>query len=340
MIERSRHTPDTPAPPAAAPVNEAQPTRKYTTYLAEVQRALTGRLSTREQHRREQELALLQRARFVKLNGITHHYQDVGPRDGVPLVLVHGWDCSAFWWHHIVDPLADAGYRIILYDLKGHGLSDNDPGCNYTVASFTNDLRALGEALGLPQHHIAAFSFGAVVALNYAATSPDRVASLAFFNFGLLSYKPAEVAMLPRLMDLVYNRMLRPIEKLGLWQIPFVYARLVLAQNTPDPNDILLGTLSLRHCDPEAVRVSAQQLADREVQEAIPQQAAELEQRILLVAGKNDPIMLPARGRKLIELSKNGTFLEVPRCGHLILFELPDLVVQILCEHLQGGPCS
>lgn len=316
--------------------SDAPPTAKYTTYRAEVEQALTGTLSVRERRRRETELALLQRARFVELNGVVHHYQDVGPRDGEPLVLVHGWDCSAYWWHHVIDPLAAAGYRIICYDLKGHGFSDSDPRRDYTVEGFSKDLNTLGAALNLKPHHVAAFSLGAFVALHYAHAAPDRVRSLTFFNFALLPYNRVASAVLPGMLDLVFNKVLRPIERRKLWQIPFVYARLVLAKNTPPVSDVKLGTLSLRCCDPDAVRVSATQLATREILEAVPQQMAAVKQPTLLVAGAGDPIMRPSGGRKLIALAPNGTYLEVKKCGHLILFELPEKVVQILKTHLKG----
>lgn len=315
---------------------EVQPTSKYVTYLAEVQTALAGKLSKRERRRLEGDLRLLQRARFILLNGIVHHYQDVGPRDGEPVIMVHGWDCSAFWWHHIVDPLAEAGYRVIIYDLKGHGFSDSDPLGAYTVKSFSEELKTLSDALELGPHHVLAFSLGPAIALDYTDTWPERVKSLVFFNFGVLSNNRFEMAVLVRLLDVVFNKVLRPIERLGLWIIPYVYARLVLAKNTPLVSDVRLGTLSLRCCDPQAVRVSAQQLADPNVQDAIPRQMENLKQPVLLVAGEGDPVMLPERGRKLVGLAANGSFLKVPRCGHLILFELPELVVQILRMHLRA----
>jgi pimeloyl-ACP methyl ester carboxylesterase len=255
-------------------VPEVAPTVKYTTYLSEVEDALSGKLSRRERQRLEEVKGLLKHARFVKLNGITHHFQDFGPRDAEPVVLVHGWDCSALWWHHIVDPLVSAGYRVILYDLKGHGFSDPDPSNDYTVKAFSADLRALCETLALPSHHLFSFSLGAAISLDYAAHFPGRVSSLLFFNFGVLSNNRFEVAIVVRLLDFVFNKLLRPIERLGLWVIPYVYARLVLAKNTPLINDVRLGTLSLRCCDPAAVRVSAQQLADKGVQESIPRQLA------------------------------------------------------------------
>ncbi len=312
------------------------PTAKYTSYRAEVEAKLAGRLSQNARRRFDHELELLDRAKFIEINGVVHHYQDVGPPDGEPLILVHGWDCSALWWHRIVDPLADSGYRVISYDLKGHGFSDSDPACGYTIEGFSKDLQALGDALGLGPQHVASFSLGAFVALQYGATAPDRVRSLTFLNFSLMPYYPFASKYVPKLLDTVFNRLLRPIERLGLWWLPFIYARLVLAKNTPPVDDVKLGTLSLRCCDPEAIRVSSLEIARREVLDAVGEQIRMVTQPTLLVAGSGDPVMRPASGRKLMALAQNGTYLEVPKCGHLILFELPEQVAQILRLFLRG----
>lgn len=320
-------------------IPEAEPTAKYIAYLAEVQEALAGPLRPRERRRREAEFTLLQRARFIQLNGITHHYQDVGPPDGPPIILIHGWDCSALWWHHVVGPLTESGYRVICYDLKGHGFSDKDPHNNYTVTSFSADLQQLTQALALKPHHTVSFSLGAVVALHYAATTNGQVRSLTFFNFGLFTHNPIAMKIIPVGLDLIFNKILRPLTRRGLWIVPFVYARLAMAKNTPLVSDIKLGTLGVRLCDPEAVRVSAKQMANRAVLQAIPQQMATITQPVLLVTGKEDPVTGPKSGRKLMSVAQHGIFMEIPRCGHIILFELPDLVVQILRLHLRAAEC-
>jgi pimeloyl-ACP methyl ester carboxylesterase len=311
-------------------------TAKYHTYRAEVATRLAGKLSARERRRLEAEQHLMERARFIEVNGVVHHYIDVGPSDGEPLVLIHGWDCSSYWWHHVIDPLAAAGYRVICYDLKGHGFSDRDPREGYTVAGFSDDLRALGDALGLRAQHVAAFSLGAFVALHYAHTHPERVRSLVFFNFSLIAYNKLASAFIPGMLDTVFNKVLRPIERRGLWWIPYIYALAVLSKNTAPVSDVKLATLSLRCCDPRAVRVSAEELARREILEAVGEQMSQTAHPTLLVAGAGDPIMRPQGGRKLMELAPSGQYLEVPQCGHLILFELPEQVIQILRLFLRG----
>jgi pimeloyl-ACP methyl ester carboxylesterase len=314
----------------------AAPTEKYVNYRIEVETALAGKLGARERRRLEHLLGLMDRARFIEVNGVVHHYQDIGPIDGEPLVLIHGWDCSSYWWHHIIDPLVESGYRVINYDLKGHGFSAADPSEDYTVSGFSADLDQLANLLDLDAHHVAAFSLGAFVGLHYAATYRDRVRSLVFFNFSMLEYSKAASTVLPGVLDTVFNRVLRPIERLGLWWIPYIYALIVLSKNTAPINDVKLATLSLRCCDPQAVRVSAKELSRRDVLQAVATQMGQVDQPTLLVAGAGDPIMRPNGGRKLMQHALNGTYLEVPKCGHLILFELPEQVVQILRLFLRG----
>jgi pimeloyl-ACP methyl ester carboxylesterase len=312
-------------------------TDKYRQYRAEVERALAGRLSRREQVRLTHELHLLRQARFLEVNGILHHYIAVGPVEGPALVLVHGWDCSAYWWHHVLEPLAAAGYRVIAYDLKGHGFSAADPAADYTVAGFSRDLQELIRQLQLESAHVAAFSLGAFVALHAAAATPALVRSLTFFNFSLIGYNRLAARFVPGLLDTVFNRVLRPIERANLWLIPFLYARAVMAKNTPPINDVRLGTLSLRYCDPAAVRVSAHELSQPPVLSGVAEQMRSIRQPVLLVAGADDPIMRPRDGRALIALAHNGTYLEMPRCGHLILFELPQQVIEILKLFVKGN---
>jgi pimeloyl-ACP methyl ester carboxylesterase len=312
------------------------PTDKYSLYRAGLEARLAGKLRTRERRRLEAELRLLERARFVEVSGRVHHYIEAGPPGGEPLVLVHGWACSAAWWRQIIDPLAQAGYRVIAYDLKGHGFSEDDPRRDYTVAGFSADLGALAAALELRNHHVAAFSLGALVALRYATAHPAQVRSLALFNFSLMRHRRLSAA-LPPALTLILNRVLRPIERRGLWWIPYLLTLALLAKNAVPASDMKLATLGLRCCDPEAVRVWARELARREVLEAVGEQMGRVAQPALLVAGAGDPIMPPQGGRRLIDLAPNGQYLEVPRCGHLILFELPEQVVSILRLFLRGA---
>jgi pimeloyl-ACP methyl ester carboxylesterase len=62
--------------------------------------------------------------------GVRLHYFDVGHGDDA-LVLLHGYPQTSWQWRHILEPLAEAGYRVIAPDYRGAGRSSrprNDPG--------------------------------------------------------------------------------------------------------------------------------------------------------------------------------------------------------------------
>jgi pimeloyl-ACP methyl ester carboxylesterase len=70
---------------------------------------------------------------------------------GYPLVLVHGYpETKRIWWRNI-EPLARAGFEVIVPDLRGYGDSDLAPDGFYDPAAFATDLHVLvHDVLGTP----------------------------------------------------------------------------------------------------------------------------------------------------------------------------------------------
>ena len=60
----------------------------------------------------------------MQVNGIEFAVAEYGPADGPVLVLLHGFPELAFSWRHQIGPLAAAGYRLLVPDLRGFGDSD------------------------------------------------------------------------------------------------------------------------------------------------------------------------------------------------------------------------
>lgn len=95
-------------------------------------------------------------------------YEDVG--DGEPVVLVHGWPLSQRFWEAQVGAFVAAGHRVVSYDRRGFGRS-SQPWSGYDHSTFTRDLAALVEALGLTELALVGFSTGCAEAVGYAADS-------------------------------------------------------------------------------------------------------------------------------------------------------------------------
>lgn len=64
----------------------------------------------------------------INTNGIRLHTALAGPAEGEPVFLLHGFPDAWFGWEAQIDPLVDAGFRVIVPDQRGYNLSDKPTG--------------------------------------------------------------------------------------------------------------------------------------------------------------------------------------------------------------------
>ena len=102
---------------------------------------------------------------------------------GFPLLLIHGYpETKRIWWRNI-GPLADAGFEVIVPDLRGFGDSDLAPDGFYDPAAFAGDLHALVAGhLGHERCATAGGDLGGVVAIDLALRHPGFVVRQCLFN--------------------------------------------------------------------------------------------------------------------------------------------------------------
>jgi len=101
---------------------------------------------------------------------------------GVPLLLVHGWpETRRIWWRN-VEPLARAGFEVIVPDLRGFGDSGIGPDGFHDVPSHTRDLEALLRALGHRSVVAAGGDLGGPVIQDLSLRFPGLVRRLVIFN--------------------------------------------------------------------------------------------------------------------------------------------------------------
>lgn len=143
----------------------------------------------------------------VRANGLSVHVQQLAPPEAVPgaaptAVLIHGMatDTLASWYLTLAHPLAAAGLRVIMYDLRGHGHTERPPE-GYTLDDFVDDLAGLLLALDVPDPvYLLGNSFGGTIAFGYAARHPERVAAIA-----AIESSPPTVAWFERLAEQLDN---------------------------------------------------------------------------------------------------------------------------------------
>ncbi|MDR2106375.1 MAG: alpha/beta hydrolase [Coriobacteriales bacterium] len=118
---------------------------------------------------------------FLEINNARVHMRDLNPEGAVPVIMIHGLYSSLAIYYFTIAPLLTSRYRVVLYDLRGHGESERQEG-DYTPATLSEDLLALMDALEIPQAHIVAYSYGATAALHTVLHHPERVLRLALIE--------------------------------------------------------------------------------------------------------------------------------------------------------------
>ena len=102
---------------------------------------------------------------------------------GTPLLLVHGWPESKRIWWRVIEPLAAAGFEVVVPDLRGFGDSEVAPDGFADVPSHSRDLHALlTEGLGHERVVVCGGDLGGPVVQDMALRFPELVDRLVLFN--------------------------------------------------------------------------------------------------------------------------------------------------------------
>ncbi len=121
--------------------------------------------------------------KYLTTNGIRLHTALAGPEDGEPVFLLHGFPEAWFGWEAQIEPLAEAGFRVIVPDQRGYNLSDKPQGVsNYQMNILARDILGLADSLGYERFNLAGHDFGAMVSWNLAIHHPAWIKRLAIAN--------------------------------------------------------------------------------------------------------------------------------------------------------------
>lgn len=120
---------------------------------------------------------------YIETNGIRLHVMLAGPKDGKPIVLLHGFPEFWYGWNKQMTALADAGFRVIVPDQRGYNLSDKPKSVKaYSLKELTADILGLFDALGYDRVYLVGHDWGAAVAWMLAIWHPERVRRLGILN--------------------------------------------------------------------------------------------------------------------------------------------------------------
>jgi len=117
------------------------------------------------------------------LGPLRMHYLDEGPGRGPPVLMMHGNPTWSFLYRHMIRPVADAGYRVIVPDMIGFGRSDKPVArAAYSYDRFVGWMGAFVDALDLRGATLVCQDWGGPIGLRVLAERPDRFAGVFAAN--------------------------------------------------------------------------------------------------------------------------------------------------------------
>ncbi|MBP7147513.1 MAG: alpha/beta fold hydrolase [Acidobacteria bacterium] len=254
---------------------------------------------------------------------ITHRDQGEGP----PLLLLNGVMMTLSAWDGLVRALGP-GYRVVRCDFRGQLLTPAAP--HRALEDNARDLVELLDRLGIGRVHLAGTSFGAAVALAFAARFPDRVNTLALIAGGAGLGAPA------RERTERWRRAARDVARGGERRELFdllaadIYSRGYAEREAPaiENRRRQFARLPAAWFDRLAALLDTTSRADLS---ALP---SHVRARCLVVGTEHDGLVPPADCERLARTIPGATFRLLPDAGHAVVLEKPRETAGLLREFL------
>lgn len=112
----------------------------------------------------------------MTINNLIVSYNDLGPDDAPVIIFIHGFPFNKSSWDMQMDALKE-DYRVIAYDVRGHGNSDAGLG-DFFIELFVKDLLSLMNKLNINKASLCGLSMGGYIALSAMEKYPERIESM------------------------------------------------------------------------------------------------------------------------------------------------------------------
>lgn len=241
------------------------------------------------------------------------YVRDGGKSEHVPVVFVHSLAGNGGQWALQLDHLRRRR-RAVALDLRGHGESDPADDGDYSIAGLAGDVEAVADQLGLRRFVLGGHSLGAVVAVEYAARHPERVA-------GLLLVDPSgDMTRLPRDQK---ESFVAPIRQDPIGELTSHFRQLVVGGDA-DAARWVLEDLRLTHED--AIAKSLESSMEHPVTEALGRYPGP---KLAVISDMNNfPYSLHRLVPELTARLMTGA-------GHWLMMDRPEVFNRIVDEFLE-----
>jgi pimeloyl-ACP methyl ester carboxylesterase len=271
-------------------------------------------------------------------DGTELHAEVFGAENAQTLVLVHGWTEALRIWVYVIRELADQ-FRIVAYDLRGHGDSGRAPGDDYSLARFGDDLEAILEAT-VPSGERAVVAGHSLGAMSIAAWAEHRdvsrrVGGVGFLFTGLGGLVGGQLLIhVPRIAQAVAPTVAKHAFFGARAQLPRVSTPLSYAAvrycafgPTATPAQVAFYERMLVDCPPDVRAKAGLAMQDMDLYHVVPG----LTVPTLVIGGENDRLTPPDHSRRIAaDVPDLFELIVLPATGHMGPLERPVAVSDAL----------
>ena len=268
---------------------------------------------------------------------------------GPTVVLVHGFVLNLSSWVHQRRALVEAGYRVVSYDQRNHGVSESGDLAHCTIDQLGKDLRAVIDAT-TPDGDIVlvGHSMGGMTIMSFAGRYPeltrDRVTGAA-----LIATSAGGDSLVQLGLGKTFDRIIAKLgpgfldglgQREGVWGGLRAAGRAVenhfvqkYAFGTAMPKEMLRAVATMV-CGTrlDASGAFLPELDELDVRESLP---GLVETPMLIVAGSKDLLTPPQHSERLAEALPAAEFIVIPGVGHLLQLERPGPVTDAVLALLE-----
>jgi pimeloyl-ACP methyl ester carboxylesterase len=257
----------------------------------------------------------------------TRLHTEVFGSTGPTIVLIHGWSTTFRLWTPVLAGLSDQ-FRVIAYDLRGHGRSSPAQAGGYSLDTLGDDLEAVlaasveeGDRVILVGHSLGASS---IVAWASRRTIAQKVSAAMLMNLGFGDL--VAETLLARLAPPAPTgrHQASPPEESSVREA--VIRQLLFGSNVR-PAQLAFYEQMMLECSPEALSQHHIAFAEAESRDAL----SHLVVPTVVVYGELDKLAPPEKARSIAGMLPNlQALIELPQVGHAAPLERPDQIIRLV----------
>lgn len=258
---------------------------------------------------------------FATVNQIRIHYEIQGDADAPVLMLCNSLGTTLDMWAPQMSSLLTQ-FRVLRYDVRGHGQSDVPPG-PYTIEQLGRDALALLDHLQLPRVDFCGLSMGGMTGMWLGTHHPERLRRLVLCNTAAQLGTPA-----------LWNGRLDQLAREGMAGLtPSVLDRWFTARyQRRAPQAIAQVRAMLLGTTPEGYAANAIAIREMDQRDTI----GRINLPTLVIAGRHDGSTPPELGRDIAQRIHGARYVELD-AAHLSNWEQSGAFTVALMDFLNDG---